>query len=504
MASPVKTVAASIKARLDGWTNVLTGAGVDAYDKRNAATYSADIITYATGLEIYRGNDVGARMVDVPIEDALRNGFDFVATSSDDDEGEIDTKEIQEQVETRWQDLGVMEAIEKAWQLERSTGGAIIFLGVEDNGDLESPLDDDVKVRKFSHLTVFDRQEAQVKYWHGDITAPEYGEPQFFNVQKHTPGPSKEHSEAVASMLLHESRALYFGGIKPARQVLRGQNDGFGDGIFTRAWPVLRDFGGAWDSTGSIVQEFAHAVFKMQGLSDLLATEQGEKLIQARLRALQLSRSTLRASLIDGEEDYTRQSTPINGLSDLLEAYMGRLSAACGGMPITKIFGTSPGGLNSTGESDIAQWDDRVRYLQTRKVVPMLERVTKIILAELGIKVENWSIKPRALRQQTDKEIAETRNLQAQTDQIYVDMQVLSSEEVANSRFGGDSYSLETVIDWDDRAALEIEIEAEQKAAEAAQALAAAQQQPGAAPTEEESADPGPDDKGQGVENGEE
>ena len=48
-----------------------------------------------------------------------------------------------------------------------------------------------------------------------------------------------------------------------------------------------------------------------------------------------------------------------------------------------------------------------------------------------------------------DKEKAEVRNKQAQTDQIYSDLGVLSPEVIAKARFGGDRYSLETNIDED-------------------------------------------------------
>ncbi len=66
------------------------------------------------------------------------------------------------------------------------------------------------------------------------------------------------------------------------------------------------------------------------------------------------------------------------------------------------------------------------------------------------LKIKNWSVKPRPLWQLTEKEKAETRKIQADTDAVYLDRQVLKSTEVRSSRFGGDTYSSETVLSAED------------------------------------------------------
>ncbi len=65
-------------------------------------------------------------------------------------------------------------------------------------------------------------------------------------------------------------------------------------------------------------------------------------------------------------------------------------------------------------------------------------------------KIKNWSVKPRPLWQLTEKEKSETRKIQADTDAVYLDRQVLKSTEVRSSRFGGDTYSSETVLSAED------------------------------------------------------
>ena len=249
-----------------------------------------------------------------------------------------------------------------------------------------------------------------------------------------------------------------------------GRYDGFGDSVYQRAWPVLRDFGGAWDSTGTILTDFASGVIKMKGLAELLATsgEDGASTVQQRLRVLNMSKSTINAALVDADlEDYSRQSTPVSGLAELLREYLPRLSSACGGIPITRLFGMSPGGLNSTGEHDLKQWDDRVKALQEKKVIPLLEQITRLILRSLGKDPEEtkWTIEARPLRNPTGLERAQERYQIAQTDKVYYDMQVLSEEDIADSRWGGDRYSAETKINWDEREKWKKELEAQEQSA---------------------------------------
>ena len=73
--------------------------------------------------------------------------------------------------------------------------------------------------------------------------------------------------------------------------------------------------------------------------------------------------------------------------------------------------------------------------------------------------------------QQTEKEMADSRNTQAKTDALYIEQGVLHPDEVASSRFQGIEYSYDTNLDPDLRLELESDREeAEKMAAEAEKA----------------------------------
>jgi hypothetical protein len=121
-------------------------------------------------------------------------------------------------------------------------------------------------------------------------------------------------------------------------------------------------------------------------------------------------------------------------------------------MPVTRLMGQAPAGLNASGETDTVWWYDHLEGLQSEVIEdPITDLVRFIFLAKegptKGIEPENWSIRFRPLRQLTPLQEADRRLKIAQADQAYVQAQVVMPEEVAVSRFGGDEFSAETHID---------------------------------------------------------
>lgn len=154
------------------------------------------------------------------------------------------------------------------------------------------------------------------------------------------------------------------------------------------------------------------------------------------------------------KERFEYVARSLAGMPETLDRLALRLSAGTG-IPVTLLMGQSPAGLNATGASDIRLWYDNVRSQQNQYLTPRIGRVVRLaFLAKdgptQGKEPEDWSISWRPLWQPTEKEQAETRYLTMQTDVGYIDRGVLSPRKVAESRFGGDRWSMETTIDIED------------------------------------------------------
>ena len=90
------------------------------------------------------------------------------------------------------------------------------------------------------------------------------------------------------------------------------------------------------------------------------------------------------------------------------------------------------------------------------KLKPVLEKLIFYIMKSEyssfnGVEPDNWSIQFTPLWQNTEEQEAVMRRTVAETDAIYIDRGVLDPTEVAVSRFGGDRWSMNTIIDEEAR-----------------------------------------------------
>ena len=424
--------------REDGWYSALGGFGVPGKDRRQSTGFVDNAVTDATAMSLWRSEDIAARIVEVPAREALRQGFTLNAGD----------KELSESIKTKLEELNVLAIYMFAMMLERAYGGAAIYPVINDGADnLREPLNEQ-RISSVSHLITFEPRELVPSAYYLNPTDKLFREPSMYRVQPYSRG------GAVPSFEIHESRLITFPGIRVSASQQDSMNNGWGDSVLNRVINVLRDYGIAWSATGVLLSEFSQASIKMKGLAELMATDKDD-VIKNRIKAIELSRSTINAVLMDAEEEYERKQTPVAGLAELLKDFATRVAAAAE-MPVTLLMGQSPSGLNATGESDIRFFYDRTKTRQTLDLQPRLEKLIRMIMLSIdgptgGKEPDNWKVEFVPLWQPSEKEIAETRKIVADTDAVLINSMVVSPEEIALSRYGGDSYSMETTIDWEER-----------------------------------------------------
>ena len=462
--------------RNDGWINTVTGLGTSR-DKSTYTSFQRGAKLCDEELDaLYGENDMAARICDALPEDAARRGFRLKIETSDDRErkrqqglapdGEdsaMDTPDAAALADDIMEDLREKEALAKLVEARvwgRVFGWGAVLLGVNDGQDLSQPLNLD-RVRDFTHLTVLDKQHAVPLKWYEDVTAPKAGRPETYLVTSHAivQGPTAARltgAPLAASRRraaldqygvreIHESRMIIFGGVRTTVK-RRRENTGFDDPLLQRVDEVLRKFGVAWDSLEHILQDGYQGVYKVKGFIDALAMNNPSEL-QTRFGIMDMARSVIRSVIVDADaEEFERQQLTLTGLPDTMDRFAIRLSAAAG-MPVTRLMGQSPAGLNATGESDMRMWHERVEYEREYVLEPAVRRLVEIQFAVEGGAPDSWSIEWPPLASPTDAEAAQMRKTQAETDKIYYDMGVATESEIALSRFGADGWSPETTID---------------------------------------------------------
>jgi uncharacterized protein len=423
--------------RADSYLNTITGHGTSR-DHRTATQFYSNVLTDQQAIALRRGNWLAARIVEQPASEAFRRGFDL----------RLDDKETSELVQSEIETLQLARKFVQAIQMAATVGGAALYPvldGAQD--DLATPLIE-TSITKVRAIHVLERRELEPMSWYEDIAHPKFGQPETYRLWPLSSGRRSGYS----TQLIHESRLAIFPGRRFTREALTGQRWGWGDSELSLVDEVLADFGLAWQSAASLLQKAGRRIYRLSGLADLLQDERNEPLVARRMTALDTATSPFRLGVIDKEDEYVQEAAAVDGgISTLLDQFK-QLIAAAARRPVTILFGTSPAGLNATGESDIRAWYDTVSELQA-DVTDRLEWMVRLILLSTegplgGKEPETWSIEWRPLWSPSEKEIAETRSLVAQTDKTYFDMGVASAKDIAESRFSGDTFSMETTIDF--------------------------------------------------------
>lgn len=486
----------------DGLENVILGFGTSR-DRRFHTTFTAERLAFQDTEEMWRGDALAARIIETPVNEMFRKGFELQIqdekAAAKKDPGESDTPEgmaaklsvssdqaakrargrtdffggtpapaptkppgviekpdetptaLSESIIAMLEELGGAARLREGMLYGEAHGGGAVLIGADDGLPLWKPLN--LKnIKSVNWLTALHCQELYAEKYYDDPRAPKFGEPMTWVLYPRFV-PNGATGNAPGQITIHESRLILFRGVRVSRQQMIA-NGGWGDSRLVRCHESLRDYRLTWAAAATLMQDFAQAILRIKDLADLVGSA-GEDTLKARIRLLELGRSALNTMILDAEESYERQATPITGLPEMIDRSMQRV-AADAQQPMTLLFAQSPGGLNATGASDIRFFYDSISARQRAELQPGLEYLLRILMLAKngpckGIEPSNWSVVFNPLYEMTDKELAEIRSIQSETDERYVNMTAVTPEEIARSRFGGDKWSPDTKLDYDAR-----------------------------------------------------
>ena len=83
-------------------------------------------------------------------------------------------------------------------------------------------------------------------------------------------------------------------------------------------------------------------------------------------------------TLGDIEDDFQTMTYTFTGLPEVLLQFAQQISGATG-IPLVRLFGQSPVGFNSTGESDIRLYYDNTKQQQEKMLRPGLKKILNVI-----------------------------------------------------------------------------------------------------------------------------
>lgn len=435
--------------REDGYFNVLTKYGTQ-HDSTTQYQYSAgSMVSDAELADLYVGNGLFASIIDAPANDAMRNGFTLGLKDQD----------IQTKVERHMSALKYQSSFAKALRWSRLFGGALIVMLIDDGRLLESPVNWN-DVHGVSELLVYGRNEVTPIWLYGYENrpdSPDYrrgstGRPDLYQV-----------SSIYGTFRVHASRCLVFAnGEIPEGSMASSLYRTWGIPEYLRIRDELQNTVVSNGNAARLLERCSMAIYKMKGLANLTMTEEGDAQVMRRMELIDLGRNILNSVMIDADgEDYDFKNLTLSGVKDIVDSSCTMLSAVSH-IPQTRLFGRSPDGMNSTGESDLQNYYDYCGEIQTNDVLDNTRKVVELVFRGMIwnreiTEIPDYNLELNSPWSQSDNEQAtqdqskaQTQLLKAQTAAAYVTAGIYEVEEVRRALSGDDAFDPENILDDQD------------------------------------------------------
>ncbi len=378
-----KRQAAAMQA-LDGAYNTMTGAGRRLSE---AGFEMAPLLSMGQIEELFNGNDLAHTICSEIVKDATKEVFEKIERDDDTADGE---SELAKKIQKRLEELDAAELLTKGATFGRAFGGGGLVLVVGGSGAQNTPLDLK-RVKSIDALEVWDRQDMTFKTWekNGDVRTYEW-----------TPA-AKNGRAAPRAIEVHASRVIRFEGAVTTSRMAQ-HNGGWSLSVLQNLYEILVSIGLSWASIDSMFSDASQAVIWLRGLTDALASQEGEgeQDVQTKLEFTSASRAVHKMMTLDagdkngnGREDFKTVDRGVLGsVSDPMQQQYLRLGAASR-YPLTKLLGQSPSGMDATGEMDMIFWFNGVDAYRKKEIAPAAELLLRLVAAEQGEKQpELWSI----------------------------------------------------------------------------------------------------------------
>lgn len=390
----------------DGFTNLVSNLG-GANAKTAGNAYALTPCSQQEVSFAYRTSTWFGKIVDIPADDATREWRSWKA--------EAEQIEALEGVEKR---LGVQHKVNLALKWSRLYGGAVII------PDLPGATEQEYVPRgrtPLRFLHVLQRHQLTAQGRIRNPLSPYFGQPEYYEVP----------TETGVGLRFHPSRVILLNG-RRSGDVTEGSTV-WGDSI----WQYLSDSVTSSDAgaaaVAALLQEAKVDIVRVESFMNSIANDQYEAQMQARWNLVASLKSISNVVLLDKEDEWDQKTFNWAGLPEAVRTLL-EIMAGAADIPLTRLLGTSPGGLNSTGSGDLRNYYDSVKAKQDLSISPMLAPLDRLIqLAALGREDESIWYDWKPLWQPSEKERAETGKVLAETYAVELSTGAIDEEVLTKS-----------------------------------------------------------------------
>ena len=382
----------------DSFSNPFTRLGVGQMNLLEAAEYPVTRMTqnYPLLNSLYRNDWIARRVIDTIPEDMLKNWFDLQSQLTPDQINQFETV-----VRTSHLKKQLLEGLR--WgRLFGGAAGIIVIEGQENM--LDEPLDlDMVLPGQYKGLIIADR-------WNGvypdsdlvqDLGDADFGTPEYYIF-------SMSETELAYGVRVHHSRVIRFLG-RDLPYIERMTENYWGMSELEHVYTELNKRNTSSENIAQLIFQANIRNYKMSDFGQMLATTQPEaqKRLYFMLQMQNFLMSNMGMNVMDKEDSLETHQYTFSGLNDIYESFMLDIAGASE-IPVTRLFGRSPAGLNSTGESDLTNYYDKIKQSQESTLRPVLEKLLPIICVSVwGVLPDDLDFQFRPVRDTSEKERAD-------------------------------------------------------------------------------------------------
>lgn len=290
--------------------------------------------------ELYVEHGIIQTLVDQPVEDAFRSGFEIKSS-------QLDANDI-EMIINYMEKHRVIEAMKSACKWARLFGGGGVLVITNQNplAPLNIKAIGPTTPLKFKAVDMWELYYNQVNLddQHVELDAEALRKElnKFYDYYGHK---------------VHQSRVLTVEG-KEAPSFIRPRLRGWGMSVLEK---VVRNFNKYMKNDNVIFELLDEAkvdVYKIKGMNTSLLTKGGTEALTQRIQTANMLKNYLNALTMDVGDEYEQKQMSFSGLDSI--AVQNRIGIAADlKMPMTKLFGLSASGFNS-GEDDIENYNSMI------------------------------------------------------------------------------------------------------------------------------------------------
>jgi phage-related protein (TIGR01555 family) len=403
-------------ASIDTFQNFMAkvGIGTGSDNISSGGSYGFNPISrFRIMLEwMYRGSWVAGMAIDLKADDMTRAGVNLM--------GEIDPADAR-RMEEEVIALKVWQKINETIKWSRLYGGAIGVMLI-DGQDPSTPFKvDRVGDRAFRGVLPLDRWQLEPSLNEVvDELGPDIGMPKYYKVST--------NALAYRGKKIHYSRCLRLTSVTlPFNQAATENFWGLSE--LERLYDRLVAFDSATQGAAQLVYKAYIRTYSIEQLRDIIGGG-SPKAMESLVKYVEMMRkfqSIEGITLLDAKDKFEGHShTAFGGLSDVMMQFGQQISGALQ-IPLVRLFGQSPAGLNSTGESDLRMYYDGILQKQVADLQIPVTMMYRGVAKSLGITLpDGFGVQFKPLWQLTDKERADITQVSEQSIQSAYEASLIS------------------------------------------------------------------------------